>query len=44
MADIDINTFGDHDKTDTQPDEPMGEIISLTPGVVTGGGSTWEPE
>ena len=29
------------DKTDAQPDEPMGKTIPLTPGV---GGSTWEPE
>ena len=31
MADIDINPFGDHDKTDSHPDE-TGENILLTPG------------
>ena len=36
MADIDIDPFGDHNKTD----EPTGENIPLTPG----GGSIWEPE
>ena len=40
MADIDIDPFGDHDKTESRPDELMGENIPLTPG----GGSTWEPE
>ena len=39
MADIDIDPFGDHDKTDTQPDE-MGKTIPLN----SGGGPTWEPE
>ena len=38
MADVDIDPFGDHDKTD----EPTGENIPLTPG--GGGGSIWEPE
>ena len=37
MADVNIDPFGDHDKT---PGEPMGENIPLTPV----GGSTWEPE
>ena len=35
MADIDIDSFGDHDKTDAQPDEMGGRVE---------GGSTWEPE
>ena len=35
MADVDIDLFGDHDKTD----EPTGENIPLNPGR----GSTWEP-
>ena len=39
MAEVDIDPFSDHDKTDAQPDE-MGETTPLTPG----GGSTWEPE
>ena len=44
MADIDIDPFRDHDKTDSQPDE-TGETIPLnTGGGVMGGGSTWEPE
>ena len=33
MADIDIDPFGEHDKTDEQPD--TGETISFTPLVVT---------
>ena len=36
MADVDIDPFGEHDRSD----EPMDEHISLTPV----GGSTWEPE
>ena len=44
MADIDIDPFGDHDKTDAQPDE-TGKTIPLNPRgiVVVGGGATWEP-
>ena len=38
MADVDINSFGEHEP---RPDEPMGESIPLTS---LGGGSTWEPE
>ena len=30
MADIDINPFGEHDKTDSHPD--IGQNIPLTPG------------
>ena len=36
MADIDIDPFGDHDKTDSHPDE-TGESIPLNS---RGGGST----
>ena len=36
MADININPFGEHGRTE----EPMDEHIPLTPA----GGSTWEPE
>ena len=43
MADIDINPFGNHDKTVVQPDK-TGETIPLNPGGVMGGGATWEPE
>ena len=44
MANIDIDPFSDHDKTDAQPDE-TGETVPLSPGgVVVGGGATWEPE
>ena len=43
MADVDINPIGNHDKTDSHPNE--GENIPLNPG---GGGATggsiWEPE
>ena len=42
VADVNINFFSDHDKTDTQPDQ-TGETIPLNPGGV-GGGATWEPE
>ena len=39
MADVDIDSFSDHDKMDAQPDE-TGETIPLRPGgVVVGGGS-----
>ena len=43
MADIDIDPFGEHDKTDSHPDE-TGETIPLKPGGEVMGGSTWEPE
>ena len=39
MADIDIDPFGEHDRTELRTDE-TGENISLTPV----GRSTWEPE
>ena len=42
MADVDINPFGKHDRTESRADE-TGKNISLTP-VGPGGGSTWEPE
>ena len=42
MADVDTNPFGDHDKTDSHPDE--GETIPLNPGGGAMGGSAWEPE
>ena len=38
MADVDIDPFGEHDKTE----EPTDENIPLDP--VTQGRSTWEPE
>ena len=38
MADIDINPFGEHDRTESRTDETGGNI-PLTPV----GGSTWEP-
>ena len=40
MADIDIDPFGEHDRTESRTDE-TGENISLTP--VGGEGSTREP-
>ena len=40
MADIDINPFGEHNRTESRPDESTGGNIPLTPV----GGSTWEPE
>ena len=44
MADVDIDPFGKHDKTDVQPDEPRAKPFLSTPGGVIEGGSTWEPE
>ena len=42
MADVDIDLFGEYDKTDSHPDD-TGDNIPL-PLVNQGGGSTWEPE
>ena len=42
MADVDNDPFGEHDKTDSHPDE-TGETIPLPP-VTPGGKSSWEPE
>ena len=39
MVDVDIDPFGEPNRTDTQPDE----TIPFTLGGVTEGG-TWEPE
>ena len=41
MADVDIDLFGEHDRTESRTDEPTNEHIPLIPGV---GRSTWEPE
>ena len=35
MADVNINPFGDHDETDSHPNE--GENIFLNPGGAIGG-------
>ena len=40
MADVDIDSFVEHDRTESRTDEPMDEHNPLIPGV---GGSTWEP-
>ena len=40
MADVDIDPFGEHDRTESRTDE-TGENILFTP---VGGGATWEPE
>ena len=40
MADVDIDPFGEHDRTESRTDEPTDEHIPLISGV---GGSTWEP-
>ena len=40
MADVDIDPFSEHDKTDEHPDQG----IPLTLVRVLGGGSTWEPK
>ena len=39
MADIDIDPYGEHNKTE----EPTDENIPLDPVTSVGGGSTWEP-
>ena len=46
MADMDINPFGKHNKTDAVPDKQpdTDETIPFTLGGVIEGGSTWEPE
>ena len=41
MADVDIDPFGEHDRTESRTEEPMDECIPLIP---VGEGSTWEPE
>ena len=41
MADIDIDPFGEHDRTELRTDE-TGQNIPLN--LVTPGRSTWEPE
>ena len=41
MAAVDVDPFGEHDRTESRPEEPMGENIPFTP---VGGRSTWEPE
>ena len=40
MADVDVDPFGGHDKTESRPEEPTGDNILFTPL----GGTTWEPE
>ena len=40
MADVDIDPFGEHDRTESRLDEN----IPLHPATPVGGGSTWEPE
>ena len=42
MADIHINPFGEHDRTESRTEEPTDEHIPLDP--VTPGRSTWEPD
>ena len=42
MADIDIDPLGEHDKTDSHPDE-TGKTFPFTLGEVIEGESTWEP-
>ena len=42
MADVDVDSVSDHDKTDTHPSR--GETIPFTLGEMIEGGSTWEPE
>ena len=42
MADDNMDPFGEHDKTDSHPDETCENIPSTPGGVI--GGSTWKPE
>ena len=42
MADVDIDPFGDHDKTENRPN--TGESIYFTPRGEMGERSTWGPE
>ena len=45
MADVDINPFGEHNRTESRTEEPTDENIPLTPVTPVGGGrSTWEPD
>ena len=41
MADVDIDSFGEHE---SRPEEPTDEHISLHPVTPVGGRSTWEQE
>ena len=41
MADVDIDPFGEHDRTESRPEEPTDEHIPLDP-VTPGRSSTWE--
>ena len=43
MADVDIDPFGEHDKTNAQPDE-TGQKFSVTPGGAVERKSSSEPE
>ena len=42
MADVDINPFREHDRTESRPHESIP--LSPVPPVTPIGGSTWEPE
>ena len=42
MADIDIDPFERHDRTESRTDE-TGQNIPTSPVTPVGGGSTWEP-
>ena len=42
MADVDINPFGEHDKTDAHPNERLETIPLNARGAMRR--STWEPE
>ena len=43
MADVDIDPFGEYDRTESRTDDhtETGENIPFTP---VGGGSIWEPD
>ena len=51
MADIDIDLFGEHNRTESRTDEtgenipiPLVTPVGLGGAPLSGGGSTWEPE
>ena len=44
MADDDIDSFGDHDNTNSHPDDTDQSILLNPGGAIGGGGSSWEPE
>ena len=44
MADVEIDPFGEHGRSESRTEEPTDKNIPLTLVTPVGGGSTWEPE